>query len=78
MDDKKLILHANRWGVYMNEKEALIKSGYYVEVSGSDRKKVLWEMVDDRAVEEGKDYDKIGLRGFDFNLFGKDEKGVGG
>ena len=35
-------------------------------------------MVDDRAVEEGKDYDKIGLQGFDFNLFGEDEKRVGG
>ena len=40
--DKKWILHANRWDVYNHEKEALIKGGYYVEVFGSDRKKVLW------------------------------------
>ena len=29
----------------MNEKHALIKGGYYVEVSGIYGKKVIWELV---------------------------------
>ena len=33
-------------------------------------------MVDDHFVEEATDHDEIGLRGFDFNLFDKDKKGV--
>ena len=47
----------------------LIKGGYSVEVSGSDRKKVLWEVVDDHVVGEGKEYDEMGLCGFGFNFF---------
>ena len=47
VDDHKSILHAKRWYVYLNKKEALIKWGYSVEVSGSDRKKVLCEVLDD-------------------------------
>ena len=30
VDDKKGILHIKRWDVYMNEKENIIKGGYYV------------------------------------------------
>ena len=48
-----------------------------MEVVGYDRKKVIWEVVDDHVIEEETDNDEIGLRGFDFNLFDKDEKGVG-
>ena len=33
-------------------------------------------MVDDNIVEEGNYHDEIGLQGFGFNLFDKDEKGV--
>ena len=47
-----------------------------MEVSGSDGKKVLWEVVDDHVVEEGKEHDDIGLWGFDFNLIDKDKEGV--
>ena len=47
VDDKKTILHANRWYVYMNEKLLLIKCGYYVEVSCFDGKKVMLEVVYD-------------------------------
>ena len=42
VDDEKVILHANKWDVYMSEKKALIKGEYYVELSGSDGKKVIW------------------------------------
>ena len=34
-------------------------------------------MIDDHVVEEETYHDEIGLRGFDFNLFDKDRKGVG-
>ena len=61
MDDKKLILHAKRSDVYMNEKKTFIKGGYSVEVVGSDGKKFLWEVVDDDVVEEGNDHVEIGV-----------------
>ena len=48
-----------------------------MEVVGHDGKKFLWEVAEDHVVEEPTDHDDIGLRGFGFNLFGKDEKGVG-
>ena len=47
-----------------------------MEVSGSDGKKFLWEVVDDHVVEEGKEHNDIGLWGFDFILFGEDGEGV--
>ena len=34
-------------------------------------------MVDNHVIEEENYHDKIGLQRFDFDLFGKDEKGVG-
>ena len=33
-------------------------------------------MVDDHVVEEPTDHEEIGLQGFDFNVFDKDEEGV--
>ena len=44
VDDAKSLLHANRWDVYVNEKEKLVKGGYFVEVVDHDRGKVLWEV----------------------------------
>ena len=32
----------------------LFKGGYYVEVSGYDGKKIIWEVVDNHVVDEGK------------------------
>ena len=69
LDDQKVILHNKMWDVYMNYKEALIKGGCSVEVSGSDGYKVLWEVVDDHVVEEGNNHDDIGLRGGLFRFF---------
>ena len=46
----KALLHAKRWDAYANEKIKLVKGGYLVEVVGNDRKKVLWEVVDDHVV----------------------------
>ena len=51
MDDDKAIIHDNMWDFYINEKHPFIKGRYYMEVSGSDRKKVLWKVVDDHVVE---------------------------
>ena len=50
---------------------------YLVEIVGSGGKRVLWEAVDDHFIEEEIDHDEIGIRGFNFNFFGKYEKGVG-
>ena len=47
LDDQKVVLHNKMWDVYMDDKGALIKDWYSVEVSGSDGKKVLWEEVYD-------------------------------
>ena len=37
--DEKALLHAKRWGLYLNEKEKLVKGKYSVEVVGHDKKK---------------------------------------
>ena len=55
VDDKKALLHAKRWDLYVNNKEQLVKGKYLVEVVGHDKKKVLWEVVDDHVVEEPSD-----------------------
>ena len=34
-------------------------------------------VVDNFVIKEESDHDDIGLRGFSFNFFGEDEKGVG-
>ena len=54
VDNEKALLHANGWDVYTNNNKALVKGGYSVEVSGSDGNKVLWEVINDNVVEEGK------------------------
>ena len=46
-----------------------------MEVSGSEGKKVLWKIVDDRVLEGPKDNDEIGIWGFYFNLFDADGRG---
>ena len=47
-----------------------------MEVVSHDKKKMLWGVVNDNVVEEPTDHEEIGLRGFDFNVFDKDEEGV--
>ena len=54
----------------------LVKGKYLVEVVGQDKKKVLWEVVNDHVVEEPTNHEDIVLRGFDFNVFNEDEEGV--
>ena len=39
-------------------------------------KRFVWGVVDDHVVEEPTDHEDIGLRGFDYNFFDKDEEGV--
>ena len=43
------------------EREALVKDGFFVEVSYKDRKRVIWEVDDDHVVEEGVEHEEIGL-----------------
>ena len=52
VDHNKAALHAKRWDVYVNEKKNLIKGEYLVEVVGSDRKKVICELLGYHAVED--------------------------
>ena len=47
-----------------------------MEFGGSDRKKVLWEVVDDPVIEEVNNRDEIGLQGFYFNFFDEDKEWV--
>ena len=42
----------------------LVNGGYSVDVTDKDRKKVIWEVVDDHVVEEGVEHKELGLRGF--------------
>ena len=63
VDDAKTLLYAKRWDIYVNEKENLVKGGYLVEVVVHDKKKVLWEVVNDHFVEDPTDHDEIGLQG---------------
>ena len=46
----------------------MIKYGYYVEVSGSDQKKLVWGVIYYHVVEVPKENDEVGLRGFDFRF----------
>ena len=41
MDDKKVLLHAKRWDLNVNEKEQLLTGKYSVEVVVHNKKKVL-------------------------------------
>ena len=50
MDDEKSLLHAKRWGVYVNENQKLVKGGYLVEVVGHYGQKVIWEVFDNHAI----------------------------
>ena len=54
MNDEKELIHAKRWDFYTKNKKALSKGGYYVKVSVSGGSKVLWEVLDDHDVQEGK------------------------
>ena len=76
MDDANALLHTNMWDIYVNEKENLVKGAYLLEVVGHDKKKVLWEVVNDHVIEEPTDHEEIGLRGFDLDVFNEDEEGV--
>ena len=63
VDNDKFIIYANMWDVYMNKILFLIKGGYYVEVSGSDCKKVIWEVLGSHSVEDTNENNEIGLWG---------------
>ena len=39
---------------------------------------IVWTCVKDNIIEEKEDYKAVGLRGFDYKLFEKEEYGVFG
>ena len=61
----------------MIEKKNIIKGGYSVEIFGQDGKKFFWKAQDNHTAKDANDYNEIGLRVFDFNLFEKKEKCLG-
>ena len=46
-----------------------------MEVSVSDRKKVIWEVVDNHVVDDGNNHDEIGLQGVLYWFFWKKQGG---
>ena len=54
--EEKALIHAERWDLYLYEKDKLVKGKYSVEVVGHDKKKVIWEVVGDHVVEEPSDH----------------------
>ena len=54
IDEKKALIYDNRWYVYMRYNILLIKDGYYVELSGYDMNKVVFEVVEDNVVKDQK------------------------
>ena len=52
VENQKSILHAKRQVIYMNKKNYLLRVG--ISLSVSDGKKVLWGVVYNYVVEEGK------------------------
>ena len=76
VDCAKDLLHAKMWDIYVNEKEKLVKGGYSMEVVSRDKKNILWGVVNGHVVEDPTDHEEIRLRGFDFNIFDEDDKGV--
>ena len=59
VDDKKALLHAKSWDLYVNDKEQLVKGKYLVEVVGHDKKQVRWEVVGDHVVEDPSDHQPL-------------------
>ena len=76
VENKKALLHAKIWYLYVNEKEQLVKGKYLVEVIGHDKKNVIYGVVDDHVVEEPSDHEDIGLRGLISMFSTKMRRGV--
>ena len=47
----------------------MIKGGYYMEVSDSDGKKLVWKVIVDHVVNDLNNNGDIGLQGFGFDFF---------
>ena len=46
--------------------DLLVKGGHSVEAAGKCKKTVIWGVISDHVVEEGVEYEEIGLRGLGF------------
>ena len=44
----------------------MVNDGYFDEGNDKERKKVIWESVNDHVVEEGVKHEELGLQGLDF------------
>ena len=59
------------------EQKNIIEGRFCVLLSGYDWKNVLWEVVNDYAVEEGSENNEIGLRMFGLIFLKKTRRGGG-
>ena len=51
MNNKKYVIHANRWDIFINKNQLLIK-GVFCESFRYNTKKVVWEVVNDNVVDK--------------------------
>ena len=47
-----------------------------MELFGHENNKVLWGVAGNHFIEDPTNHEEIGLWGFDFNFFDKDEEGI--
>ena len=57
VEDAKAFLYAKSWDVYVNENVKLVNGGYFLEVVGHDKKKVLWGVAGDHVLDKPTDHE---------------------
>ena len=62
--------------VYTKEKVGLINREFSVSFPHPKGGNIVWTCVKDNIIEEKYQYEDIGLRGFEYKLFDKEEGGV--
>ena len=62
--------HALGWDLYTIEKQDLIKRQFLVSVLHPKWGVIVWTCVKDNITKVKDKYEAIGLRGFDYKLFG--------
>ena len=53
----------------------MLNVGYSVEYSDKESNGIIWEVVNDHVVEEGVEYEELGIQGFDLVLFNEERYG---
>ena len=64
-----------RWDVYVKEKQDLIRRYFLVSVTQPKGGSIVQTCVKDNIIEKKEEHKALGLRGFDYKLFGEEEGG---